>query len=62
MSSATLPAPSSELEALDERGLVLIVDDEPLLLRSLERILRRDGHRVALCESAEAALGLEVKE
>jgi DNA-binding NtrC family response regulator len=35
---------------------VLVVDDEPLLLRSLERILTRDGHRVALCETAEAAL------
>jgi DNA-binding NtrC family response regulator len=31
------------------------VDDEPLLLRSLRRILETDGHRTALADSAEAA-------
>jgi DNA-binding NtrC family response regulator len=36
-------------------GLVLIVDDEPLLLRSLRRILEADGHRLAVAESADAA-------
>ena len=36
-------------------GSVLIVDDEPLLLRSLRRILERDGHTVWLAESEEAA-------
>jgi two-component system response regulator HydG len=36
-------------------GLVLLVDDEPLLLRSLRRILEADGHRLAVAESAHAA-------
>ncbi len=34
-------------------GLVLLVDDEPLLLRSLRRILAGEGHEVRLAESAE---------
>jgi DNA-binding NtrC family response regulator len=40
-------------------GFVLVVDDEPLMLRALGRILREDGHRLVLAESpaaAEAAL------
>ncbi|MDJ0853479.1 MAG: sigma-54 dependent transcriptional regulator [Myxococcota bacterium] len=36
-------------------GLVLLVDDEPLLLRSLQRILASEGYRTALADSAEAA-------
>ena len=36
-------------------GLVLLVDDEPLLLRSLQRILGSEGHRTGLCASAEEA-------
>src|SRR5262249_22965730 len=36
-------------------GLVLLVDDEPLMLRALRRILRADGHRLALAEDAAAA-------
>ena len=41
----------------DERdpGLVLLVDDEPLLLRSLQRILQAEGHRIRTAESAQAA-------
>jgi two-component system response regulator HydG len=41
----------------DERdsGLVLLVDDEPLLLRSLQRILRAAGHRIRTAESSQAA-------
>jgi DNA-binding NtrC family response regulator len=35
-------------------GLVLLVDDEPLLLRSLRRILEAQGHRTELAESAAA--------
>jgi len=34
---------------------VLLVDDEPLLLRSLRRILAAAGHRTVLAESAEQA-------
>ena len=36
-------------------GSVLLIDDEPLLLRSLRRTLEGEGHRTALAESAEAA-------
>ncbi|HKE11308.1 MAG TPA: sigma-54 dependent transcriptional regulator, partial [Myxococcota bacterium] len=39
----------------DLRGAVLLVDDEPLMLRALRRILRGDGHRLALAEDAGAA-------
>jgi two-component system response regulator HydG len=35
--------------------MVLVVDDEPLLLRALGRILREDGHQLVLAESPEAA-------
>ncbi len=35
-------------------GLVLLVDDEPLLLRSLRRILAPDGHRIEFAEAPEA--------
>ena len=45
-----LPDPLAE--AAD---LVLLVDDEPLLLRSLRRILQADGHDTALAESLEQA-------
>ena len=34
---------------------VLVVDDEPLLLRSLRRILEGGGYRTVLAESPEAA-------
>ena len=36
-------------------GLVLVVDDEPLLLRALERILVADGHRLVLAASVADA-------
>jgi len=36
-------------------GFVLVVDDEPLMLRALGRILREDGHRLVLAESPDAA-------
>ena len=36
-------------------GLVLLVDDEPLLLRSLRRILETDGHRTTLADCPEVA-------
>ncbi|MGH7336892.1 MAG: sigma-54-dependent transcriptional regulator, partial [Myxococcota bacterium] len=37
-------------------GAVLLIDDEPLLLRSLRRTLEGEGYRIALAESAEGAL------
>ncbi len=42
--------------AVEAPGLVLLVDDEPLLLRSLQRILQAGGHRTALAASAAEAL------
>ena len=36
-------------------GTVLLIDDEPLLLRSLRRTLEGEGYRTALAESADAA-------
>jgi DNA-binding NtrC family response regulator len=35
--------------------MVLVVDDEPLMLRALGRILREDGHQLVLAESPDAA-------
>ena len=46
----------SEFEA--EPGLVLVVDDEPLLLRSLRRILVGAGHRVEVAENPDTATPL----
>jgi two-component system response regulator HydG len=39
----------------DETGFVLLVDDEPLLLRSLKRILERAGFETALAETVAEA-------
>ncbi len=36
-------------------GLILLVDDEPLMLRALVRTLEPDGHRVVTAETTEAA-------
>jgi len=55
MESASLHARGAAAPAEDEPGLVLVLDDEPLLLRSLERILRGDGHRTVLAEDPAAA-------
>lgn len=35
---------------------ILIVDDDPRILRALERLLRRNGFEVRCCAEAEAAL------
>jgi two-component system response regulator HydG len=37
------------------RGVVLLLDDEPLLLKALERILRPEGHEVRLAGTLEEA-------
>jgi two-component system response regulator HydG len=55
MSRAALPIDPSDAQRGDEPGLVLVVDDEPLLLRSLRRILRSEGHHTILAESEEEA-------
>jgi len=52
-SAAKMPARSPRTEAAS--GMVLVVDDEPLMLRALGRILREDGHQLVLAESPDAA-------
>jgi DNA-binding NtrC family response regulator len=37
----------------NDRGLVLVVDDEPLMLRSVRRILEADAQRVVLAQEVE---------
>ena len=37
---------------------ILLVDDEPNVLAALRRLLRHDGYRVLLAESAEVALAV----
>lgn len=43
-------------------GLVLVVDDEVLLLRSLRRMLEADGHRVLLADGIEQAETILLEE
>jgi CheY-like chemotaxis protein len=40
------------------RTRVLIVDDEPVVRRALQRILERDGHQVTLAERGQEAIDL----
>jgi DNA-binding NtrC family response regulator len=40
------------------RTRILVVDDEPALLRLLEQYLTRSGHEVETCDSARRALEL----
>lgn len=42
------------------RTRVLIVDDEPVVRRALQRILERDGHQVTLAERGQEAIDLYV--
>jgi len=55
MAPSDLAANVDDCVADDPTSLVLLIDDEPLLLHSLRRILAGAGHRVALAESAESA-------
>jgi CheY-like chemotaxis protein len=49
--SATVPA---EPEAQAPTGLaILLVDDDPILLRSLREILELDGHRIVAADSGQ---------
>lgn len=41
---------------------VLVADDEPLIRRSLEKILRRFGHEVVLAEDGRQALDLSRRQ
>jgi len=47
---------------MDEGGLVLVVDDEPGILRAVSAALRARSYRVAVAETGEAALRLAVTE
>lgn len=51
-----LPATGPRRDPAD-RGTILIVDDEPLLLRALARALERAGHVVEQAHDARTALG-----
>jgi DNA-binding NtrC family response regulator len=51
-SARTLPTPeAAEPRSAPAAGLVLLVDDEPLVLRSLARILGADSHRLICAET-----------
>ena len=49
------PAHERSARAGVRPGFVLVVDDEPLMLRALARILRDDGHQLVLAEDLAAA-------
>jgi two-component system response regulator HydG len=51
---AATPAQDAAQVRSQDPGLVLLVDDEPLLLRSLRRILEADGRRTAFAETPAA--------
>jgi CheY-like chemotaxis protein len=39
-------------------GTILVIDDEPSIVRGLARLLRRDGHRVETAANGQRALAL----
>jgi two-component system cell cycle sensor histidine kinase/response regulator CckA len=51
MPEGSTPAPGS-------RPRVLVVDDEKVVRRALQRILERDGHKVTLAERGQEAIDL----
>jgi len=56
MSSECAPPAAERTGRLAARpGFVLVLDDEPLMLRALARILREDGHQLVLAEDLSAA-------
>ncbi len=46
----------------NERGVVLLVDDDPLVLASLEATLKREGYQIIAVERAEDAVEIIKKE
>ncbi len=50
------------IQADETPPTVLLVDDEPNVLAALRRLLRRDGYRVLLADSAEAAMATLARE
>jgi DNA-binding NtrC family response regulator len=56
MAPLSAESPDDQLfSAPEEASFVLLVDDEPLMLRSLKRILERVGYETALAESVAEA-------
>jgi two-component system cell cycle sensor histidine kinase/response regulator CckA len=51
MPEASMPAPGA-------RFRVLVVDDEKVVRRALQRILERDGHQVKVAECGQEAIDL----
>jgi len=60
--SASSDVPSSTSSALRDRAHVLVVDDEPMLLAVMQRLLERMGHRVTTVADGEAALTRVARE
>ena len=58
-SSAPLPRPSAKLPAsvID----ILVIDDDPLILQSLQRLLQKCGYRVATAVDAAAGLQTAIR-
>jgi response regulator RpfG family c-di-GMP phosphodiesterase len=70
------PLPADEIATLRSSGkrlrfgsgtedalpTVLLVDDEPSILSALRRLLRREGYRVLLADSADAAFAVLARE
>lgn len=54
---ARLPLPMAATSAASDKVL-LLVDDEPNILRALTRLLRRDGYRILTADTPEEALVL----
>jgi len=61
----TITLPVKEIETKEEKkveaaqvepGDVLVIDDEPMILRALETMLRKAGHRVTCCSSGRDGL------
>jgi DNA-binding NtrC family response regulator len=52
------PPPSAERRFLLREATILVVDDEELYRRALERILTRVGHKVLMARDATDALGI----
>lgn len=53
-----MTAPASDSAGASDRPRVLCIDDEPNVLKSLRRLLRRENFELHTADSAEAALDL----
>lgn len=53
--TAVAPAPASPAKPLHP-GLILVIDDDPLVLASMESVLERFGFQVAMAASADQAV------